>query len=193
MNSIQPNKIALNPPSIERRGTLEDKKNYSALGNSAAPMEIDPKPAPGESFCKPYRFQNFSEKGILTDEEHQIFADIFSQLATKSYWGLLKNKWNLDKLKDQVSHIHPLNALVVVKSDPALKADFLKGIKKWPVWSNCKSAFKEEIKDQHKFQNILPYLRDFSEKMSLDYHLVSSYMQKDKYEDLVLYILQNNN
>lgn len=142
---------------------------------------------------KSYRYHKLSLRGPVTDEEYQIFIDVFTMLSTLGTWGLFKKMGKIEALKERVAHIHPFNFLETLVINPALKRLFVQ-VKENNgfVWSRCKKNFKEEVEVQNQMGNIKPHLCNFAQYMQVHPLDLCLYLNENKVEDMMAALLKKH-
>ncbi len=121
-----------------------------------------------------------SETGPIHLEECKVFVKVFSTLAQSSLSSLLWNSSKIEKLKQQVQHVHPFNFLESLVYHPPLKNNFISVVDRGGlVWSQCFSKFKENLALQDSMGNLTPFIEDFSKKVQIEPDVVRNVLQKE--------------
>lgn len=116
-----------------------------------------------------------------TDEDRKNISYIITTLAYNGYGSLLFKQGQLRRTGDKIK-VHPLKFLEVVLSSPRLKPAFKKLIEEGGMkWSNFEENFAKSLNDQNKNDNLLPYLKSFSQKTNISYDSLKSLLEKKDY------------
>lgn len=128
-----------------------------------------------------YRKVEFSKKHCLVSpDESKVLHELFSLLSTRSMSSILFNYNHITSLKSRVKHLHPLNFIQVLGTDPELKGKFLKVMARGgQVWNQCFSNFKLAIKEQDGLRNLRPHVSHFSQFTTLSQEQISSILGSD--------------
>jgi hypothetical protein len=104
---------------------------------------------------------------------------------------LLKYKKHLEKIGDEITHVHPLKFLGVIYSNPSLKQymnivldDFFKSY-------NFINGLGSAMEDQLKNSNVYLYLDDFCRDVNADKETVRNYIDKKNWKKLLLFLCKN--
>jgi hypothetical protein len=125
----------------------------------------------------------------LTESEKKIIRKIITTMAEKNVFQLLLEKRSLEKKGKKIRHIHPLRFVGFILADSHLRRCMKTISKSYFKWSNFVEGYEERMKEESKKGQLLPYVPGFAELLKADPQVITNYINKSEYEDLINYFL----
>lgn len=112
-------------------------------------------------------------------------------LVTKMAWEKNpKRLWDLEsemnKAGDRIMHLHPLKFLEAICTDDKLCAG-LKAIRTRTilVWPRFLKGSVTTLKEEHKYNNVLPFIEEFAETIGVDVKYLMPHAKKENWDEFV--------
>jgi len=112
-------------------------------------------------------------------------------LVTKMAWEKNPKKlWDLEKEMNQagnrIINLHPFKFLEAICTDEKLCAG-LKAIRSRNIliWPRFVKGFVSSFKEEHAYNNVLPYVQEFAQTIGVDVNLLMPLAKNQKWEEFV--------
>jgi hypothetical protein len=133
-----------------------------------------------------HQFYQLSLSQNASEKIHKLIHN----MGTLSWPKLLWKKNEMEKLGEQVDHVHPLRFLGVIMSDDHLK-DCMRNISDSPLKMNrFMNGLSEKLDKNFKKSNLLPYVAGFAETVKKDPYRIEDLVIRKKWHALVDYLLE---
>jgi hypothetical protein len=126
----------------------------------------------------------------ITEGEAQLIYEIIDIMATHNLAKLLLKKSEMEKRGKKVHHVHPIRFLGTVFTNPYLKKCMAEIMDSFFKWDGFISGLSERLDEEYQKENILPYVPGFCQAVKANPDQVRFYIQKRKWEDLVIYLIK---
>lgn len=104
---------------------------------------------------------------------------ILDTLANNSILSITYNRKSLEAAGLRIDHIHPLQALFEIFTDPKLKTNIKKIRQRSLVWNAISQDYAKELSIEHtKYNNVLPHLEYFATNIGVDIATLSAAAHK---------------
>ncbi|MBS0628781.1 MAG: hypothetical protein JSS30_00985 [Verrucomicrobia bacterium] len=132
---------------------------------------------------------NFYQRLHISSEEKRKIAEILTTMANNSVFQLLFERKYLERLGQEVHHVHPIRFLGTIFTDPHLvRCMFtirMSGFK----WGGFVDGITERMKGEIKAGNVDLYVPGFAEQLNLRAADIQSYIDRRDIEGLVLFLM----
>lgn len=126
----------------------------------------------------------------INEGEAQLIYEIIDIMATHNLAKLLLKKSEMEKRGKKVHHVHPIRFLGTVFTNPYLKKCMAEIMDSFFKWDGFISGLSERLDEEYQKENILPYVPGFCQAVKANPDQVRFYIQKRKWEDLVIYLIK---
>lgn len=131
---------------------------------------------------------HFHHLNVTQQERDKIFK-LISNMGTLPWPKLLLKKNAMEKLGDDIDHVHPMRFLGVIFSNPHLKYCMGEVEKSGLKWGRFIKGLSKKMKKNHEMGNILPHITGFAEETGVDPDQCYEYLIKKDYEGFVRYLI----
>lgn len=119
--------------------------------------------------------------GIDKDRTYQLI----DQMGNKAWYELLWNKRKMEKLGDQVDHVHPLRFSGFIFSQPHLK-ESMKKVRSFSLkWYRFVDGFGGKMKRNAQSNNLLVHVPGFCHETGADEATVRKLIKEQNWEALL--------
>ena len=126
----------------------------------------------------------------LSQSAKEKIHKLIHNMGTLSWPKLLWKKKDMEKLGDQVDHVHPLRFLGVIMSDDHLK-ECMREIASSPLkMSRFMAGLSEKLEKNAKAHNLLIHVAGFAETVNKDPYRIEDLIIKKKWRALVDYLTE---
>lgn len=130
------------------------------------------------------------ESLAISSEESWKIGEILRTMAENNVMALLFERKRLERLGDEIRHVHPIRFIGTVFAD----ADYTRymfiirqsGFK----WNGFIDGFKERFKEEIKAGNVRPHLAGLARSLSVDETRLAGYVDEKDFEGMVLYLMR---
>ena len=132
---------------------------------------------------------HFYELSLSESASAKIYK-LIHNMGTLSWPKLLWKKRDMEKLGDQIDHVHPLRFLGVIMSNDHLK-DCMREVRDSPLKMNrFMNGLSEKLDKNFKHHNLLMHIPGFAETVKKDPYRIEDLILKKKWRALVDYLLE---
>ncbi|MBP9841158.1 MAG: hypothetical protein KBC64_01885 [Simkaniaceae bacterium] len=115
---------------------------------------------------------------------------LIHNMGTLSWPKLLWKKKEMEKLGEQVDHVHPLRFLGVIMSNDHLK-ECMRNVADSPLKMNrFMNGLSDKLDKNFKNHNLLPHVAGFAETVNKDPYRIEDLIIKKKWRALVDYLME---
>lgn len=133
---------------------------------------------------------NFYDRIPVTGEEKQKIGTILTTMAENSVFQLLFERKFLERLGQEVHHVHPIRFLGTIFSDPRLVHCMyvirMSGFK----WGGFMDGISERLRGEIKAGNVNIYIPGFAQQLNLRAEDIQAYINQRDIEGLVLFLME---
>ena len=125
-----------------------------------------------------------------SNEDSSKIHEIINTMARHSKISLLiKHKSRLEKLGDEVTHVHPFKFLGVIFSDNSLKKNMKTIYEDYFKKSSFVGALVDRLDFEASKNNIYKYLDGFANEVKKDKKRIKQFVDKKKWNELVEFLV----
>jgi len=122
----------------------------------------------------------------LSPKEQADIRFIVTTLSDNPTPKLLFHKSSLDHAGDRINHIHPLNFLGFIFSDPELKVKIRNIRSKSWVWKTFMSGLKSSLNEEFHRDNLLPdHYDEFTKNIGIEMRKLDHSASRARWDDMV--------
>lgn len=133
---------------------------------------------------------NFYDRLTITAEEKQKISKILTTMADNSVFQLLFERKYLERLGQEVHHVHPIRFLGTIFQDPRLVNCMftirMSGFK----WGGFIDGISERLKGEIRAGNVDLYIPGFAESLGIKAADIQAYINARDIEGLVLFLME---
>ncbi len=133
---------------------------------------------------------NFYHRLPIHMDEKRKIKEILTTMAENSIFQLLFERKYLERLGQEVHHVHPIRFLGTIFSDPHLVHCMyiirMSGFK----WGGFIDGITERMKGEIKAGNVNLYVPGFAEHLNLRAEDIQGYINRRDIEGLVLFLME---
>lgn len=135
--------------------------------------------------------QNPYQSLPISRADKQNINDLLTTMAENNVFQLLFQKSRLERLGQEIDHVHPICFIGTVFSNPHLTSCMYEIRKSSFKWTNFVDGFGKRLKQELNRNNVAPYVSGFAEHLNLPRNEVERFLQRGDFEGLVLYIMNS--
>lgn len=132
---------------------------------------------------------NLYERLPITPDEQQKISKIISTMAENNVFQLLFERKYLERLGQEVHHVHPVRFLGTIFSDPRLVNCMFEIHNSGFKWGGFMDGISARLKEEIKAGNVNSYIPGFAERLNLRFEDVQGYINRRDIEGLVLFLM----
>jgi hypothetical protein len=121
----------------------------------------------------------------LQPHEKKEIGHIVETLGNSSLVSLAKAKSSLERSGKQVDHVHPLQFLSYIFTTEKLKASIHNMRNRSWVWGKFFKGLKSGLEDEYALGNLLPYVKDFSQRVGVDVRIIYPLVEGKHWKEFV--------
>lgn len=133
---------------------------------------------------------NFYERIPATAEDRQKISTILITMAENSVFQLLFERKFLERLGQEVHHVHPIRFLGTIFSDPHLVQCMFVIRTSGFKWGGFMDGITERLKGEIKAGNVNLYIPGFAQELGLRAEDIQAYINQRDIEGLVLFLME---
>lgn len=126
----------------------------------------------------------------ISNEEKQKIAKILTTMADNNVFQLLFEKKYLERLGQEVHHVHPVRFLGTVFIDPNLVKCMHSIHSSGFKWGGFMDGFAERLKGEIKAGNVNHYIPGLAEKLNVRASDIQAYINTKDIEGLVVFLME---
>ena len=127
----------------------------------------------------------------ITKREEKIIARIITTMSDNSLYKLLWKKGEMERLGDQIHHVHPLRFLGAIFSKQKLKASMRTVRRSYFKWNGFMNGLNGRMDEEMRNDNIYPHLEGFAEYVNVDVDSVAHYIKRHDWEGLANFLIEH--
>ena len=135
----------------------------------------------------------------LDQNDEKNISALIRKLADSSYARLFRKRKELERLTDQIYHIHPLYVIKYIYITPPLKSRMPKilddslGYKRIGFLNGYKQreGLIQKMNEQMDAQNLLQLLPEFAQSLNISENAILPFFYARDWEGLLRYLLKN--
>ncbi len=125
----------------------------------------------------------------ISDSDKRAIHKLITTMAEKNVVQLGFKKKSLEKLGDQIYHVHPLRFFGYIFSQPDLVYGMYEIKKSYFKWDNFVDGMSKKMREESRNNNLLKYVPGFAKALDVDANHVSSYLRNHDCEGFIRYML----
>ena len=126
----------------------------------------------------------------ISQADRERIHKLISHLGFDSVYKLLWKKGEMEKLGDQVDHVHPLPFLECIFSQPHLKSAMRKVRGNGFKWYRFINGLSGKLNMLHSNHEVVPYLNGFAYALGKDPTVLRRYANSRDWSGMVGYLQQ---
>ena len=128
----------------------------------------------------------------ITGREKECFEFLFSALANKSIWGLLRNKGKLEKMGDEIRVVPPLSFLSYMMKDPTLYENMKRVEHDNDMfrWGHFIRDFKKTCNNRRMYRLIQADLEEFADDIDVPVAELRPFVREKHWSNLIRHLLK---
>ena len=132
----------------------------------------------------------FHQLPITQKERDKIFK-LIDSMGTDSWGSLLLKKRKLEKIGEEIDHIHPIRFLATVFVNPHLRY-CMQEISHSPLkWGRFIKGLSKKLEINADKNNLYKYISGFATEVGVDPDRCYRYLHKREWEPFVHYLIQH--
>lgn len=133
---------------------------------------------------------NFYERLPISGDEKQKIAKILTTMAENSVFQLLFERKFLERLGQEVHHVHPIRFLGTIFSDPRLVNCMFTIRTSGFKWGGFVDGVSERLKGEIRAGNVDLYIPGFAHQLHIKAADIEAYIHRRDIEGLVLFLME---
>ncbi len=195
---------------IESQSSLQgmvEKQTARVLQNQddeQLPKEIDPQvedlsllvQKPTVTFAEPAEeteVQNPYDALPITIEEKQKIATILVTMAENNIFQLLFERKHLERLGQEINHVHPIRFIGTVFTDQRLSRCMGRIKRSGFKWDGFMDGFSERLLEEVKARNVNAYVPGLAESLQVDPEVIQAYVNRKDFRGLISFLIEQTN
>ncbi len=126
----------------------------------------------------------------ITETEASLIYEIIDTISSTSWPKLLLIASEVERKGRRVDNVHPLRFLGTIFSNNHLKKCMIDLMDSFFQWNGFISGLAKRLGDENKRNNLLPYVPGFCRVVKANPDQVRFYIQRQKWEELVIYLIK---
>lgn len=127
----------------------------------------------------------------ISAEEKQKIAQLLNTMAENNVFMLLFEKKNLERLGQDITHVHPMRFIGTVFSSPRLKYCMHQIRRSGFKWDGFMDGFSERFAQELKANNINAYVPGLAEVLDVNEADMQKFIDKKDFEGLINFLMVN--
>ena len=144
---------------------------------------------------RPSRSHHFYSLPISQTDQNMIY-ELIKAMGSSNYWDLIKRKKEMEKLGENVQHVHPLRFIGFIYSHPQLKWSMDKimdDVLKRRVFLNGygkKEGFVERMTKEMQERNLIRHIPGFAQSIGIDEREIAVFFHTRDWEGFLCHLHQ---
>lgn len=135
----------------------------------------------------PSHFRNLT----VTQQERDKIFTLIHNMGTLGWTKLLFKKSAMEKIGDEIDHVHPMRFLAVIFANPHLKYCMGEVEKSSLKWGRFIKGCSKKMKKNHKDGNLIPHITGFAEEVGVNPDDCYQYLIREDYEGFVKFLIRS--
>jgi hypothetical protein len=114
---------------------------------------------------------------------------LFTAMGTQGKLALLKKRNELEKLGQEIDHVHPLKMLGCAFSNPHMQEYFDQIYNDYFKWKKFYEGFAPRMNHEALKNNLACYLNDFAKEVNLDPANLKPFFESKDWEGFIKYLI----
>jgi hypothetical protein len=121
----------------------------------------------------------------LNEQEKNAIRDIISSMGQKNFAFLILNSGHLTELGNRIDHVHPLQFMGFILSDPFLKKCLQNIHENYFKWSAFVDGFAGGMERELMNQTLYPELEKFAPFIGKDYQILLRFVYAENWKGFI--------
>jgi len=128
----------------------------------------------------------------ISVEDKEKISKILLTMSENSIFKLLFEKKRLERLGQEVNHVHPIRFLGTVFTDPRLIHALHRIRRSGFKWDGFMDGFSERLMQEVKAKNVNQYIPGLAQTLRVRAEDIQAYINYRDFEGLVLFLLERH-
>ncbi len=132
---------------------------------------------------------NYYEQLPISEADKRAIYKLITTMAEKNVFQLGFKKKSLEKLGDQIYHVHPMRFFGYIFSEPDLIYGMYEIKKSYFKWDGFIDGMSKKMREESKNNNLVRYVPGFAKTLGADPNHLMGFIRNHDWEGFVRYFL----